>query len=97
MNCGWLAVCLTVYRWPYAESEFRKPLKDRQEVIVKMPPSGAHETRTLEFDAAERLYVKFVCGLLVSAPRTRLSDPEGPFSALDLPVISMQTAQGLGL
>jgi glucose/arabinose dehydrogenase len=49
----------TVYRWPYSENEFRKPLQKRQDVITNMPPVGAHETRTLEFDAKGRLYIKY--------------------------------------
>lgn len=54
-------------RWPYAEANYRKALGQQVVVLQGMPVKGNHETRTLEFDSNNRVYVKYV--LTVSSPR----------------------------
>eukprot|EP00029_Vermamoeba_vermiformis_P000663 TRINITY_DN1085_c0_g1_i1.p1 TRINITY_DN1085_c0_g1~~TRINITY_DN1085_c0_g1_i1.p1 ORF type:complete len:659 (+),score=143.60 TRINITY_DN1085_c0_g1_i1:28-1977(+) len=46
-----------VYRWPYAEANYRKNLGQAQVILQGMPVKGNHETRTLEFDTSNRVYV----------------------------------------
>lgn len=48
------------YRWPYPADKYRMALGQAQVVLQGMPGGGSHETRTLEFDTSNRVYVKYV-------------------------------------
>jgi glucose/arabinose dehydrogenase len=55
----WASSDTTVYRWRY---NFRANLGSPQTVIRDMPQAGAHNTRSMEFDSQNRIYVNIGSG-----------------------------------
>ncbi|MBI5486907.1 MAG: PQQ-dependent sugar dehydrogenase [Deltaproteobacteria bacterium] len=59
----------TVFRWPYSDGD-RADLGS-PETVVRDIPAGGHSTRTLVFDAADRLYVSVGSGSNVDGDFSR--------------------------
>jgi len=60
-----------IFRWEYAEANYRKPLGASQVILQGMPVKGNHETRTLEFDSNNRVYVNIGSANNIDADSSR--------------------------
>jgi glucose/arabinose dehydrogenase len=62
----------SVFRWPYTAGQ--RAAKQPAELVIKNIPTGGHSTRTLAFDAADRLYVSVGSASNVDSAAEDLAD-----------------------
>lgn len=60
-----------VYRWAYPAEKYRTDLGQAQVILQGMPVKGNHETRTLEFDDENRVYVNIGSAENIDADSSR--------------------------